>query len=86
MHTLRCTLATATAEAGFDQKERQIAYIYTYTAIGDRVMQGDGESFSYRKSATWRPADPLHNPFPSPLIRVKSNQSKCGMYQASSPL
>jgi hypothetical protein len=63
MHTLRCTLATAIAEAGFDQKEREIAYKYTYSAIGDGVMQGDGESLSYRKTASWRPTDPLHNSF-----------------------
>jgi hypothetical protein len=38
MHTLHCTLVTATAEAGFYQKERQIAYKYTYSTSGSRVM------------------------------------------------
>jgi len=28
MHASRCTLATATAEAGIDQKERQLVYNY----------------------------------------------------------
>jgi len=60
MHMLRCTLATATAETAVDQKER-LVYDYIYRATGDRVMQGDGESLPYRKSVSWRPADPLHN-------------------------
>jgi hypothetical protein len=64
MRTLRCTLATATAEPGIDQKERQLLYNYMYSDTGDRVMQGDGESHPYRKSVRWRPADPLHNFFP----------------------
>jgi len=39
MHTLSCTLDTATAEAGIDQKERQLVYNYIYSATVDRVMQ-----------------------------------------------
>ena len=60
MRKLRCTLATATAETGIDQKER-LVYNYIYSATGDRVRQGDGESLPCRKSVSWRPADPLHN-------------------------